>query len=44
MALAHHPREVRMAREGTRLSDFGFFRQKTSNNEVSLSEKILKGK
>jgi hypothetical protein len=25
-------------REGTRHSDFGFFRQKTANDEVSLSE------
>jgi hypothetical protein len=38
MAGAHHARKVRLARERTRHSDFGFFLQKTSNNNVSLSE------
>jgi hypothetical protein len=38
MAGAHHAREVRVAREGTWHSDFGFSRQKTSNDKVNLSE------
>jgi hypothetical protein len=37
MAGAHHAREVRME-EWLRHSGFGFFRQKTSNGKVSLSE------
>jgi hypothetical protein len=38
MAGAHHAREIRIEREGTRLLDFGFSRQKTLNDKVSLSE------
>jgi hypothetical protein len=38
MAGAHHAREVRMVLKGTRHSDFGFSRQKTSNDKVTLSE------
>jgi hypothetical protein len=38
MGWAHHAREVRKKREGTKLSDFGFPRQKTSNDKVSLFE------
>jgi hypothetical protein len=38
MAGAHHAREIRIEREGTRPSDFGFSRQKKSNDKVSLSE------
>jgi hypothetical protein len=38
MAGAHHAREIRIEREGTRPSGFGFFPQKTSNDKTNLSE------
>jgi hypothetical protein len=38
MAGAHHAREVRMAREGTRYSGFVLFREKSLNDKVSLPE------